>query len=48
MAEVPRPKRGGTFFYCPEFMRAHYDPPMYCARFRTAKAYRRHWRRFHG
>jgi hypothetical protein len=59
MSEPPEPKRGGTFLYCPWTMteaksgrRAHYS----CGavfrgyagtRFRTPRAYRRHWRRCH-
>lgn len=39
--EIPSPKRGGTFLYCP------WDLHAWSARFRTAKAYRRHWRRYH-
>ena len=45
--DVHPPHPGGTWFYCPFFLRLHDDPPMYCARFRRAKAYRRHWRRHH-
>jgi hypothetical protein len=46
-AAIPEPRLGGTFIYCPVFKRTHYDPPMYCARFTTLAAYRRHYRRHH-
>lgn len=54
LTEVPPPKHGGTFFYCPwtEFNAAT-AAVNWCARswrgsrFRTAKAARRHFRRHH-
>jgi hypothetical protein len=54
--DVPAPIRGGTFFYCPWFERGrgYYTT---CgvrkynwatgSRFRTAAAYRRHYRKYH-
>jgi hypothetical protein len=44
---IPGPRRGGTYLYCPFFLRLHENPPMYCARFRSEAAYRRHYRRRH-
>jgi hypothetical protein len=53
---VPLPVRGGTFLYCP-WRKKVPDGIMACGvlrpgwatgtRFRTPKAYRRHWRRCH-
>jgi hypothetical protein len=56
--EPPEPKRGGTFFYCPWTSLTHvngvtrwscgWDRARWAgSRFRTAAAYRRHWRRVH-
>jgi hypothetical protein len=53
VADVPEPVRGGTWIYCRHSWRdtrpgggvTHYT----ClSRFRRAKKYRRHWRKFHG
>lgn len=54
---VPLPVRGGTFFYCPWQERSRPGALISCGRarvgwatgtrFRTARAYRRHWRRHH-
>ena len=55
MSDVPDPKRGGTFLYCPwtEERPGHVSV---CgaanlkrtgARFRSLAKYRRHWRRAH-
>lgn len=54
--EAPEPIRGGTFFYCPWAERIPRGAVSCGAghvgwatgtRFRTARAFRRHWRRFH-
>lgn len=58
MSEPPEPKRGGTFLYCPWTTVEAEDGVTYwwCgwshsqytgSRFRTLRAYRRHWRRRH-
>jgi hypothetical protein len=57
---VPRPRRGGTFFYCPWNIHVRVGgrtDHWFCGtpkagwatgtRFRTAAAYRRHYRRDH-
>lgn len=46
---VPEPRRGGTFLYCPWEDRQ--ERGIYwcqATRMRTLRAYRRHWRRYHG
>jgi hypothetical protein len=45
----PPPRRGGTFVYCPVTLCASeaQGVPLDYTRFRTEKAYRRHWRRRH-
>lgn len=48
---VPEGARGGTFIYCPfteEFSLGTIRCRDQRGRFRTGRAYRRHWRRFHG
>jgi hypothetical protein len=57
MSEPPEPKRGGTFLYCPWTMtEGRHRTRHSCGavfhgytgtRFRTLRAYRRHWRRTH-
>jgi hypothetical protein len=51
---VPEPRHGGTFFYCDWQHRPAPGTVTFCwrskrhgTRFRTARAYRRHWRRHH-
>jgi hypothetical protein len=54
--QVPPPIKGGTFFYCPCQRETARSLVIYdilkpgratCSRFRTAAAYRRHYRRYH-
>lgn len=59
MSEPPEPKRGGTFLHCPWTLTGLVDGEVTArpcsavfrgyagARFRTRRAYRRHWRRYH-
>ncbi len=47
---VPEPVRGGTWIYCRHTWREAGFPHSHntcLGRFRTAKKYRQHWRRFH-
>jgi hypothetical protein len=52
---VPEPRHGGTFFYCdwqertrPGTVTSCWRGKWHGTRFHTARAYRRHWRRYHG
>lgn len=45
--EMPEPKRGGTFLYCQWHQKIPHGMTSCLGRFRTAKAYRRHWRKQH-
>lgn len=47
LGRAPDPVKGGTFFYCPN-PEEHHEGWADQRRFRTEKAYRRHWSRHHG
>ncbi len=59
LSKVPEPRHNGTFYYCPYRVEEQHGGGISVttcgmkyhsytgSRFRTEKAYRRHWRRYH-